>query len=77
MKQKIEVSKEVRASIAETFKVTPQAVGQALQYKTNSVKAIRMRAMAMENGGKVWQESPQSAKPVKELDSHGNVKRTY
>ena len=77
MNEKMEVSRELGASIGETFKVTPKAVGQALQYKTNSVKAIRMRAMAMENGGKVWQESPQSAKPVKELDSHGNVKRTY
>lgn len=77
MKQKIEVSKEVRASIAETFKVTPQAVGQALQFKTNSLKAIRMRAMAMEKGGKLWQEAALAAKSVKELDSRGNVKRTY
>lgn len=75
MKRKIEVTKQVRATIADTFKVTTQAVGQALHFKINSVKAIRIREMALANGGILLEEKPSEHKPVKVLDSHGNVKQ--
>lgn len=74
MRRKIEVNKEVRAKIADTFKVSTQAVGQALQFQTNSLKAIKMREMALSNEGVLYEEKVSDHK-TKVLDSHGNVKQ--
>jgi len=51
-------STETRKKICKHFGVTNQNLSQALKFKRNSPNAIRMRAMALENGGKLYEHKP-------------------
>lgn len=51
---------EARKEICKLYKVTPASLSQALRFKRNSKKAIAMRAMAIEKGGTLFEESSNS-----------------
>ena len=50
-------SQEARLKIAKTYGVTTQCVSMALNFRRNSSQAVAIRAMALENGGKLFEES--------------------
>lgn len=77
--QKIELPAARKATLAETFGVTPQFVGQALAFKRNSPKAERIRVAALREGGRLVRTidvTDELRKAVKVLDTKGNVIRT-
>lgn len=78
--KKIVVNKEVSAKLASMFGVSTRAVFYALNYTSQSPRAEKIRQMAMEMGGQVYEiklaEPERPVKPVKVLDAKGNVVRT-
>lgn len=66
---------EVRKWLERENKVSSAAVSMALSFKRNSPLANKIRAMALEHGGKYLEEK-EIAKPVKVLDAKGDVIRT-
>lgn len=57
MRQKIEIKDvKTRQTIAKTFGVTSQFVGLALRYERNSIRAKKIRAMALNHGGVLYRE---------------------
>ena len=80
MSRKIIVPKEVSIELAKMFEVSKRAVHYALTYVSMSPRADKIRQAALQKGGqeveiqvKVLQSAP--VKPIKVLDSRGNVKR--
>ncbi len=63
MKKLIELDSEKRKYICKTYGVTAANLSQALRFKRNSKQAIAMRAMALEHGGKLLEET--STKNIK------------
>ena len=53
--QKIELSAAGRAKLAKVFGVTTQCIGQALNFKSNSVQAQRIRVAALKEGASLVQ----------------------
>lgn len=77
MSKYIDVSKEVRRKIANTFSVTERTVFNALNYDDErgfSQLALRIRSFAMQNGGVVM-----TAQPEEEVvyDSEGNLRQYF
>lgn len=66
---------KAREEIAQAFNCGLPAVSLALSYQRNSPTSEKIRQMAIAKGGEVWAKTDIQAKPVKELDSKGNVKR--
>jgi hypothetical protein len=60
----IKVSPEVKKQIAEDFKVSIKTVCSALNFETNSAKAITLRAAARNRGGKLLTEEESKASVV-------------
>jgi hypothetical protein len=58
MNRLIVLESEKRKMICKHFGVTNQNLSQVLKFKRNSPNAIRMRAMALENGGKLYEYKP-------------------
>lgn len=57
MRKKIELRDvRMRQTIAQTFGVTSQFVGLALRYERNSIRAKKIRAMALNHGGVLYRE---------------------
>lgn len=52
----IKVDSATREKICKAFRVTTANVGQALAFKRNSKKCVAMRAMALENGGILYEQ---------------------
>lgn len=52
----IKVDSNTREKICKAFKVSTANVGQALAFKRNSKNCIAMRAMAIENGGILYEQ---------------------
>ena len=79
MSKKIKLSTEGREKIQKTFGVTHVCVSLALSYSRNSDLSRKIREMALKLGGKLYEvsetEVEASAKPIKILDSKGNVKK--
>jgi len=67
-RKKIEVSKETKERIAKTFNVSTRAVEYALNFQRNSRKSFRMRIMAMNNGGKLYE-----IKEIQQIKVNSNV----
>lgn len=58
MKRVIKLNdKKIRQKIADTFKVELSTVSMALNFRRNSNQSVAIRAMAMENGGVLYEES--------------------
>ena len=66
---------KAREEIAQAFNCGLPAVSLALSYQRNSPTSEKIRQMALAKGGEVWAKTDEQAKPIKELDSKGNVKR--
>ena len=66
---------KAREEIAQAFNCGLPAVSLALSYQRNSPTSEKIRQMALAKGGEVWAKTDAQAKPIKELDSKGNVKR--
>ncbi len=56
----IKLDAEKKRQIAKEFRVSLPTVCAALNYETNSAKAITLRAAAINRGGKVFVEENQS-----------------
>ncbi|MDR0574961.1 MAG: hypothetical protein LBG96_13215 [Tannerella sp.] len=50
-------NQEMRRKIAKTYGVTLPCVSLALNFQRNSEQAVAIRAMALENGGILFEES--------------------
>lgn len=59
----IKVSPEVKKQIADDFKVSIKTVCSALNFETQSAKAMTLRAAAINRGGKLYVEE-ESKKPI-------------
>jgi hypothetical protein len=53
--KKIEVEKGQRQKIAELFKCDRRTVFNALRFRSDSAKSIRIRVYALENGGVLFE----------------------
>ena len=66
---------EAYAYLMKVFKVSKPTVSLAMSFKRNSLAAARMRNVAIQElGGKLLSDENVEVKPVKVLDSKGNVK---
>lgn len=77
MRNKIEASASQQAELAKTFGTSTRNVRYALNFDTNSELAIRIRQGALRMGCKLYEirEVETPSRPVKVLDSKGNVTR--
>ncbi len=58
MRKKIELTdRDARKKIRETFGVSSMSLSLALNFKRNSDKCVKMRKMALDNGGVMLQEA--------------------
>lgn len=62
MKKYISVPNETKRSLRKTFDCTKEMVWQALNYKSDSDLAKRIRKLALEKGGVIYDESKQNFK---------------
>lgn len=77
MSKYIDVSKEVRRKIVNTFSVTERTVFNALNYDDErgfSQLALRIRSFAMQNGGVVMTVQPEEEVVY---DSEGNLRQYF
>lgn len=66
---------EAYTHLMSVFKVSRPTVSLAMSFKRDSLSAARMRHVAVQElGGKLLTDEEVSSKPVKVLDSKGNVK---
>ena len=66
---------EAYTHLMRVFKVSRPTVSLAMSFKRNSLEAARMRHVATnELGGKLLTDKDVEVRPVKILDSKGNVK---
>lgn len=77
MRNKIEASASQQAELAKTFGTSTRNVRYALSYQSNSELAMRVRQGALRMGCKLYEicEVETPARPIKVLDSKGNVTR--
>ena len=79
MRNKIEASASQQAELAKTFGTSTRNVRYALSFETNSELAMRVRQAALQMGCKLYEievrEVTVPSRPVKVLDSKGNVTR--
>lgn len=67
---------EAYKQLMEMFNTSKCTVSQAINFKRNSMKAAKMRYVAInELGGKLLVEDQEKVKSIKILDSKGNVVR--
>lgn len=77
IRQKIELGTDDRAELAKVFGVSMRNVSQALAFERNSLQAAKIREAAMTKGGRLLEindVTDTARRPVKVLDSKGNVK---
>ena len=76
-RKKIKVTKEIRESLMQEFKVQYVTLTNYLNFKRNSKEAEMIREAALQRGGKLVtlkeEEVEQPVKKIKILDKHGNV----
>ncbi|MCM0276798.1 MULTISPECIES: hypothetical protein [Bacteroides] len=66
---------EAYAHLMKVFGVSKPTVSLAMSFKRNSLSAARMRNVAVQElGGRLLSDENVEVKPVKVLDSKGNVK---
>ena len=77
-RKKIKVTKEIRESLMQEFKVQYVTLTNYLNFKRNSKEAEMIREAAIQRGGKLVtlheEEVALPVKKIKILDNKGNVK---
>lgn len=77
-RKKIKVTKEIRESLMQEFKVQYVTLTNYLNFKRNSKEAEMIREAALQRGGKLVtlheEEIKLPVKKIKILDNKGNVK---